>query len=146
MKSKQRGAALGKILLAAVILVVAGIAYQQFSGGDLKQQAMIQAASMAGDVAAGVMDRADSERANQLHNVPISIEKINDFIYQARGIGNTHVITTSQGHVLYDTGISIQAARQLQMLKEAIPEGRSPAARCWDGSGTAGEARARTAC
>jgi alkyl sulfatase BDS1-like metallo-beta-lactamase superfamily hydrolase len=123
MKSKQKGAALGKILLVAVVLVVAGIAWQQFSGGDLKQQAMIKAASVAGDVAAEMMDRADSERANQLHNVPISIEKINDFIYQARGIGNTHVITTSEGHVLYDTGISIQAAKQLQLLKEAMPEG-----------------------
>ncbi len=123
MKTNERGAALGKILLAAVVLVAVGVAYQHFSGGDLKQQAMIKAASLAGDVAAGVMERADSERANQLHNVPISIEKINDFIYQARGIGNTHVITTSEGHVLYDTGVSIQAAKQLQMLKEAMPEG-----------------------
>ena len=51
------------------------------------------------------------------------MEKINDFIYQARGIGNTHVITTSAGHVLFDTGLSLQAARQLQMLQEVMPAG-----------------------
>ena len=78
---------------------------------------------MAGEVAAGVMDRAGDERANQLHNVPISVEKINDYIYQARGIGNTHVITTSAGHVLFDTGLSIQAAQQLKQLRAVMPEG-----------------------
>ena len=72
------------------------VIYVGFSGEDLKQKAMIEAASVAGNVASDMMDRANSERSNQLHNVPISVEMINDFIYQARGIGNTHVITTSE--------------------------------------------------
>jgi alkyl sulfatase BDS1-like metallo-beta-lactamase superfamily hydrolase len=112
-----------KVLIAVVVLVVAGWLYNSLSGGDLKQQAMIEAASVAGNLATNMLDRAESERANQLHNVPISLEKINDFIFQARGIGNTHVITTSEGHVMFDTGLSIQAANQLKMLKEVLPEG-----------------------
>lgn len=112
-----------KLLLAVVVLGLGGVLYSLFSGEDLKQKAMIEAASVAGNVASDVMDRADSERANQLHNVPISIEKINHSIFQARGIGNTHVITTSEGHVMFDTGISIQAANQLKMLREVLPEG-----------------------
>jgi len=112
-----------KILSAIAVVVGAVILYFGVSDEDLQQQAMIEAASIAGNVATGVLDRADSERANQLHNVPISVEKINDFIFQARGIGNTHVITTSEGHVLYDTGISIQAANQLKALREVLPAG-----------------------
>ena len=112
-----------KILIAVVVLVGVVFLYTSFDSGDLKQQALIEAASLAGNIATGVLDRAESERANQLHNVPISVEKINDYIFQARGIGNTHVITTSEGHVLYDTGLSIQAANQLKMLREVLPEG-----------------------
>lgn len=112
-----------KLLLVVAVLVLGGVLFSLFSGEDLKQQAMIEAASVAGNVASDVMDRADSERANQLHNVPISIEKLGDTIFQARGIGNTHVITTSEGHVMFDTGISIQAANQLKMLREVLPEG-----------------------
>jgi alkyl sulfatase BDS1-like metallo-beta-lactamase superfamily hydrolase len=112
-----------KVLSAIAVIVGAVLLYFSLSDEDLQQQAMIEAASIAGNVASEVMDRADSERANQLHNVPISVEKINDYIYQARGIGNTHVITTSEGHVIYDSGISLQAANQLKMLKEVMPEG-----------------------
>lgn len=113
-----------RFLMLLVAAVVAIAVYSGLGGGgQLKQDAMIEAASLAGDVAAEMMDRAGSERANQLHNVPIKIEKINDFIFQARGIGNTHVITTSAGHVMFDTGISIQAAKQLKMLREVLPDG-----------------------
>ncbi len=128
-----------KLTLAVVVLLVAAGIWSQMPNQNLKQAAMIEVASMAGDVAEAamgradeavmgradeaVMGRADSERANQLHSVPISIEKINDYIYQARGIGNAHVIATSEGHVMFDSGISIQAADQLKALQEVLPEG-----------------------
>ncbi|MCX2981530.1 MBL fold metallo-hydrolase [Halieaceae bacterium IMCC14734] len=119
----QRGLAIAKLLIVVAVIAVAAIWYLNNEGGELKQQAMIQAASIAGSVAEDMLDRADSERANQLHKVPISVEKINDFIFQARGIGNTHVITTSAGHVMFDTGLALQAARQLQELQKVLPEG-----------------------
>jgi alkyl sulfatase BDS1-like metallo-beta-lactamase superfamily hydrolase len=112
-----------KILIAVALLVAAGLIYNSLSGGELQRQALIEAGSMAGNLAADMMNSAADERANQLHNVPIRVEKINDFIYQARGIGNTHVITTSEGHVMFDSGLSLQAANQLKMLKEVMPEG-----------------------
>jgi alkyl sulfatase BDS1-like metallo-beta-lactamase superfamily hydrolase len=112
-----------KIGIALVVLIAAGFIWMQIGGEDLKQKAMIEAASVAGNVVEGVMGSADSERSNQLHLVPISVEKINDYIYQARGIGNVHVITTSEGHVMYDTGLALQAANQLKALREVMPEG-----------------------
>jgi alkyl sulfatase BDS1-like metallo-beta-lactamase superfamily hydrolase len=112
-----------KVLIAVAVLVGLVLLYNTMSGGNLKQQAMIEAASIAGNVASDMMSRAGDERANQLHKVPISVEKINDYIFQARGIGNTHVITTSEGHVIFDAGLSLQSANQLKMLKEVMPEG-----------------------
>ena len=113
-----------KTALAILALLALGLlAYLSTDSEDIKRKVEIETASMAGKVASKIMDRAASERANQLHNVPISVERINDYIYQARGIGNTHVIATSQGHVLFDTGISVQAADQFKQLREAIPEG-----------------------
>ena len=113
-----------KIFLAIVVLLaIAFGVYWQFGGEELKQEAMIEAASLAGDVAASVMERADTERANQLHNVPVAIERITDNVFQARGIGNTQVITTSDGHVVFDTGLALQAAKQLKLLREVLPPG-----------------------
>ena len=63
-----------KIVITVVVLAVAAWLYNALSGGDLKQQAMIEAASVAGNLATDMLDRADSERANQLHNVPITLE------------------------------------------------------------------------
>ena len=97
--------------------------YWQFGSEELKQEAMIEAASLAGEVAANVMERADSERANLLHNVPVTVEQLADNVFQARGIGNTHVITTDDGHVIFDTGLALQAAKQLKLLREALPPG-----------------------
>ena len=39
------------------------------------------------------------------------MKKIDDDIFQATGIANTHMIVTSNGNVIYDTGLSIQAAQ-----------------------------------
>ncbi|MCY4425787.1 MAG: MBL fold metallo-hydrolase [Halieaceae bacterium] len=112
-----------KLALAILVVVCGSLLWFARHSDGLKQEAAIQAASMAGNVASAVMGRAESERVDQLHNVPVTVEKINDYIYQARGIGNTQVITTTQGHVLFDTGISIQAANQLKALREVLPEG-----------------------
>ena len=56
-------------------------------------------------------------------SIPIEVRKLADNVYQARGVANTQVIATSEGHVVYDTGLATQAAKQRRLLGEALPEG-----------------------
>ncbi len=88
-------------------------------GAGERRGAPLESASVSGEV----MARADSERASQLHQVPVRVERIGDSIYQARGVGNVHVIATPSGHVLFDTGLATQAAEQRAALREALPAG-----------------------
>lgn len=115
-KIRQRGLA-GIAMLAILVTIIAVAVYFLSSDETIKKQAMLKAASVAGDIASGVMERSD-----QLENVPVEVKQINDFIFQARGIGNTHVIATSEGNVLFDSGLSIQAAKQIEVLKAVIPD------------------------
>lgn len=57
-------------------------------------------------------------RARDLEKAPIELVKINDFIYMARGIGNVFMISTSEGSVIYDTGVSWQSEQQRDLLLE----------------------------
>ena len=90
---------------------------------DVKQSAELRAAEFAGDVAAKrLASIGETERsAADLINVPVEVRKLADFIYQARGVSNTHVIATSEGNVVFDTGLAIQSAKQRQLLGEAVP-------------------------
>ena len=56
--------------------------------------------------------------AGGFHNIPIEVRSLAPGVYQASGISNTHLIVTTEGNVLFDAGISIQAAQQLSLLKE----------------------------
>lgn len=96
--------------LAAIVTACGG-------AEDMKKVAKTKAAEIAGDVAAQVME----ESSAGLHNKPVDVVQLTDNVYQARGIGNTHLIKTSEGNVLFYTGIAVQAAKQMKLLKEAAP-------------------------
>jgi len=49
------------------------------------------------------------------------MEMIGD-VYYATGVGNTVMVTTTEGVVLLDTGLVLQSARQLRMLKEEVSD------------------------
>ena len=55
-------------------------------------------------------------------NIPIEVRPLADGVWQARGVGNTQLITTSEGHVVFDTGLASQAAEQRRRLLEAVPD------------------------
>lgn len=82
---------------------------------SIKREAMLQAARVAGGIAEQVMDRA-----SDLHNVPVEVVKINDFIFQARGVANAFLISTSEGNVLFDSGLVIQASKQRDLLLDLV--------------------------
>lgn len=85
---------------------------------QLKKKAELKAAEMIGKVATKSMP---DDMAGGFHNIPIKVVNIADGVYQVMGIGNTHLITTPAGNVLFDTGLSIQAAEQLKQLKAVEP-------------------------
>jgi alkyl sulfatase BDS1-like metallo-beta-lactamase superfamily hydrolase len=113
------------IVLAIVGLLVAGGLYLATSD-DAQRSAKLRAAEVAGDIATRVV-AANSEgggHAADFISIPIEVRKLNDYVYQARGVANTHLIATSEGHVVFDTGMATQAAKQRRLLGEAAPDGK----------------------
>ncbi|MBW2269300.1 MAG: MBL fold metallo-hydrolase [Deltaproteobacteria bacterium] len=105
--------------------LVAGLAVAVLLSSDRsRREAKRWVAERAGDVAAQVVQGGgDSERAADLINVPVAVRKLANSVYQAAGVGNVQLIATPEGHVVFDTGLVIQAAKQRRLLAEAIPDG-----------------------
>lgn len=100
------------ILLVLVGALVLGFILVQ-SSPSLRKAAVLEMAEIAGDVAEGYM--VDSR--------PVEVVNIGDVVYQATGIANTQLIPTSEGYVVFDTGLSIQGAKQKRLLEEAAGTG-----------------------
>ncbi len=118
---------LGSVHSVAIVLAIGAIAA---ACSEDSQRAMERrAAEVAGDVAARVVSSGggDSEADGGAHSrdfisIPVEVRKLADDVYQARGVGNTHLIATPEGHVVFDTGLAIQAAKQRRLLVEAVPD------------------------
>jgi glyoxylase-like metal-dependent hydrolase (beta-lactamase superfamily II) len=109
---------LGLVLLGGAVL---------FLSDDARRAAELRGAELMGDVAAGVVSRRAGAAGNEGHSadfisIPIEVRNLAENIYQARGVGNTQLIATSEGHVVFDTGLSTQAAKQRRLLGEAVPD------------------------
>ena len=98
------------LLLCALLLL-------SCDSGDIKKSVELKAAEVIGNIAARNMP---DDVAGGFHQIPIEVKQIADNVYQATGIANAHLITTAEGSVLFDAGISIQAAQQLKLLKPKI--------------------------
>jgi alkyl sulfatase BDS1-like metallo-beta-lactamase superfamily hydrolase len=106
------------------VLAICFVSVFAFSGCDeVKQSAELRASEAIGDFASKrLASVGETERsAADLINVPVEVRKLADFIYQARGVANTHLIATSEGNVVFDTGLAIQSAKQRRLLGEATP-------------------------
>lgn len=111
------------LVLGASVLIATALACSEES----QRQVELRAAEAVGDLAARAVasntESGEDSHSRDFINIPVEVRKIADNVYQARGVGNTQVIATSEGHVVYDTGLSIQAAKQRRLLDEALPEG-----------------------
>lgn len=91
---------------------------------DAKKSAELAGAELVGDLAAerlAKQSEGETERAAaDLINIPVEVRQLADNIWQARGVSNTHVITTPKGNVIFDTGLAIQSAKQRRLLGEKI--------------------------
>jgi alkyl sulfatase BDS1-like metallo-beta-lactamase superfamily hydrolase len=108
------------IVVLVVVLVGGGALF--FFGGDARRAIEMRAVEVVGEVVTARMASADGgDRAADFINIPIEVRKIGDFIYQARGVANTHLISTDEGNILFDSGLSIQAPKQKRLLEDAAP-------------------------
>ena len=127
-KRKQSGV-IGTVILFCIAVISAGALWIYFDedvARKLKQEAEIQSMAVIGDVATKRLASASGEgthgAAVDLIKRPIEVRKVADNIHYATGVGNTIMITTSEGVVLFDTGLVIQSANQLQILKDTVSD------------------------
>lgn len=127
-KRKQSGA-IGTVIIFCIAVISAGALWIYFDedvARKLKQEAEIQSMAVIGDVATKRLASASGEgthgAAVDLIKRPIEVRKVAENIHYATGVGNTIMITTSEGVVLFDTGLVIQSANQLQILKDTVSD------------------------
>ncbi|MEH6548496.1 MAG: MBL fold metallo-hydrolase [Pseudomonadales bacterium] len=113
----QKG--MSKLVVLLIVLLVAGLLVWLIGGESIKKSAELKTAEIVGNIATRNMG---DDVAGGFHKIPIEVRQLADNVYQATGIANTHMIVTSEGNVLFDSGISIQAAKQLRLLKEVSAE------------------------
>ena len=110
----------GYILPVILILL---LAYNHIPG--LKKKVQIAAVDKMGDVGMKRIasdPQAKGSVAAEFINIPIEAREISDGIWQATGVGNTHLITTSGKDVLFDTGLATQVPKQMKALNEAVSD------------------------
>jgi alkyl sulfatase BDS1-like metallo-beta-lactamase superfamily hydrolase len=118
------------ILLGLVAVAAIGVwlMLDEDAGKGLKKEAQLRSMEMIGDVAAKRLASSATEgeeshgSAVDLIQRPIEVRKVTENVYYATGVGNTVMVTTSEGVVLLDTGLVLQSARQLRMLKEEVSD------------------------
>lgn len=120
---RQRG------FITRVVLVIFGVAalaglflWLDTGSGDIKKKAELKALEVIGDAAAKRMDFGDEGEvthgsAVDLIKRPIEVRGIAENIYYATGVGNTVMVVTDEGNVLFDTGLVLQVAKQMKALK-----------------------------
>ena len=92
----------------------------------LQSKARQTIASAAGKAAVANMSGVVAENnarglaAAELITLPIAVSEVAPGIFQASGVGNSFAIKTSEGSVIFDTGLIIQASEQIAKLKAAV--------------------------
>ena len=92
----------------------------------LQSKARQTIASAAGKAAVTSMSGVVSDNnarglaAAELITLPIEVDEVAPGVFRASGVGNTFVITTSEGNVIFDTGLVIQASEQIRQLKAVL--------------------------
>ena len=120
MQRKNLLIALGVLaIVSTAVLVVPNLE-------RLQSKARQTIASAAGKAAVANMSGVVAENnargfaAAELITIPITVNEVAPGIFQASGVGNSFAIKTSEGSVIFDTGLIIQASEQIAQLKTAV--------------------------
>lgn len=114
-----------KYLAAFIVLAILGLGLLFKFSPSFKKSAEIKALDKIGDIAVKRMSSDPSAKgsvAAEFINIPIVAREISAGIWQATGVANAHIISTPQGNVLFDTGLSTQVPKQIKALKAVIPD------------------------
>lgn len=112
---QQRGGAKLNIL---IVLIFIGVGIWLFGGEKVdavKRAAELKTAEVVGNIAQRNMP---DDVAGGFHKIPVELRELAEGVYQTTGISNTHLIVTSEGGVLFDSGIALQAAKQIKLFRE----------------------------
>ena len=123
---------IARILLIALAIAVVGggwLYFDENAGAGLKKDAKLKTMEMIGEMAvsklSSIPDDGDGTHGSAVDMIklPIEVRKVTDNVHYATGVANTVMVTTSEGNVIFDTGLIIQAAKQLRLLKEQVSDG-----------------------
>jgi alkyl sulfatase BDS1-like metallo-beta-lactamase superfamily hydrolase len=125
-QQRQQGG-IGKVLLILLLIIAAGALWlylDEDSARELKQEAQIRSMEVIGSAAVKRLGESTGEATHgsavDLIKRPIEIREVAENIHYATGVGNTIMVTTSEGNLLFDTGLVLQSASQLRLLKEEV--------------------------
>lgn len=110
------------LCLFALLLIIGGVVLFSESA---RKTAQIKAVERMGEIATkriAANPDAKGSVAAEFINIPIEAREISKGVFQATGVGNAHLITTSVGDVLFDTGLATQVPKQMKALKNAAGE------------------------
>ena len=111
---------------AVIALVAACLGAIYVVSDELQREVRLFLAGTLGDVAIQRMQRqsADNESgpmaAADMITLPIEVTEPAPGIYMASGVGNTFVVRSGEGDVIFDTGLIIQTAEQYEVLHQAL--------------------------
>ena len=114
-----------KYLAILILIFVVGVGLLFKLSPSFKKSAQLKALDTISDVAVKrISENPDAKGsvAADFINIPIKAREISEGIWQATGVGNTHLITTASGDVLFDTGLATQVSKQIDVLNQAVPD------------------------
>jgi alkyl sulfatase BDS1-like metallo-beta-lactamase superfamily hydrolase len=128
---RESGSIARTLLIVLAILLIGGVWFylDEDAGAGLKKDAKLKTMEMIGEIAvsklSGIPSDSDGTHGSAVDMIklPIEVRKVSDNVYYATGVANTIMVTTSEGNVIFDTGLIIQAAKQLRLLKEQVSDG-----------------------
>lgn len=66
-------------------------------------------------------DRAQVKTVAGLQHIEVAVDQPAPDVFRASGVGNSFLIRTDEGLVLFDTGLATQAAKHKRLLQDAVP-------------------------
>ena len=111
------------------VLTVGVVLGYLIAGTDLGRSARERQAEAMGSLASRYVaaqteldERAPVQTVAGLNLIDIKVDRFQGNILRTTGVANTYLVQTAEGNLVFDTGLSTQAAKQKRLLQEAAPD------------------------
>jgi len=111
---------------AVIALIGISLGALYMLSDDVRRDVRRHLAGALGDVAIERMQKLSAHNqqgqmaAADMISLPIAVTEPASDIFMASGVGNTFVVRTGEGDVIFDTGLIIQAAEQYEALHQVL--------------------------